>query len=229
MSMTKRVRHMIATIMAAVMTTVSLPIGWARADMVTTKQMIAPKTADTSATTTTVETRERVRAFLARDDVRAEMIALGVSAAEAEARVAALTERELALLAGHLDQVPAGEGIGSIIGIITIVFFVLFGIAVVVDALGMLNLFPFVCGPGECGQQQQVVNVAPGAGPPDADPYQGAQAPAYQNEPFQDPDIRRQQQGYRVEQPYQPQYQPLPEPAGRNYYEERYGTQRQVR
>ncbi|MGI9433669.1 MAG: PA2779 family protein [Geminicoccaceae bacterium] len=220
---------MTANVMVAVMTMVSLPIGLARADMVATKQMIVAEPVDQPAGKTILETRERVRAFLARDDVRAEMMALGVSAAEAEARVAALTEAELVFLAGQLDQVPAGEGVGEIIGLVTIIFFVIFGIAVVLDALGLINLFPFVCGPSECaGGQQSLAQVQPSAAPPANQSYGHDQATppaAYRSEPYQAQSRVQQQSAYQTD----PYPQPLPEPAGRNYYEERYGTQRQIR
>lgn len=53
---------------------------------------------------------ERIRTLLARSDVHAEMIALGVDPAEAAKRVDALTDEELIQLAGHLDDLPAGKG-----------------------------------------------------------------------------------------------------------------------
>lgn len=55
-------------------------------------------------------TAERIRAFLVRDDVRAQMMALGVDPAEAALRGDALTDQELILLAGRLEEPPAGEG-----------------------------------------------------------------------------------------------------------------------
>ena len=52
--------------------------------------------------------RARVRAFLNRAEVRAQIQAYGISAEEAIARVDNLTDREIALIVGELDRLPAG-------------------------------------------------------------------------------------------------------------------------
>jgi hypothetical protein len=50
----------------------------------------------------------RVRATLARDEVRTALVARGVDPDAAAARVAALSDRQLADLATQLDEPPAG-------------------------------------------------------------------------------------------------------------------------
>ena len=55
--------------------------------------------------------RARVRAFFTRMDVMAQMQAYGISCEEAPSRVDSLTDSEIALIAGKLDQIPAGAGI----------------------------------------------------------------------------------------------------------------------
>ena len=50
----------------------------------------------------------RIDAFLARDDVRAQLIAMGVDPATASARVAMLTEAERQQLEQQIDNLPAG-------------------------------------------------------------------------------------------------------------------------
>jgi len=81
--------------------------------------------------------RDRVATLLGRADVRAQLEAHGVRPADVQTRVAALTDEEVAQLAGRLDRLPAGgEGI---IGALVIVFLVL----LITDLLGLTKVFPF--------------------------------------------------------------------------------------
>jgi hypothetical protein len=52
--------------------------------------------------------RERVKAMLERPEVQAEMQKMGVAAADAAARVDAMSAEEVRSLAGRLDTLPAG-------------------------------------------------------------------------------------------------------------------------
>lgn len=81
--------------------------------------------------------RERIHEFLERADVQAQLRARGVDAEAAKARVAALTDAEVAQLAARIDELPAG-GIG-VIGAILVVFLVL----LITDLLGLTKVFPF--------------------------------------------------------------------------------------
>jgi hypothetical protein len=81
--------------------------------------------------------RERIAQVIDRAEVQAQLQAYGVSPAEVQARVAALTDAEAAELAARIDSLPAG-GIG-IIGAILIVFLVL----LLTDILGYTKVFPF--------------------------------------------------------------------------------------
>ena len=81
--------------------------------------------------------RDRVATLLDRSEVRAQLEAHGVRPADVQTRVAALTDDEVAQLAGQLDRLPAGgEGI---IGALVIVFLVL----LITDLLGLTKVFPF--------------------------------------------------------------------------------------
>jgi len=80
--------------------------------------------------------RDRIASMLDRADVRAQLEAYGVRAADIKARVAALTDEEAAQRAGRLDRLPAG---GEILGVILIVFLVL----LITDILGLTKVFPF--------------------------------------------------------------------------------------
>ena len=68
----------------------------ASAEIVTTDQLYASAE------------RDRVRSFLDRADVQAQLQSLGVDPAAARARVDALTDDEAAQIAGHIDQLAAG-------------------------------------------------------------------------------------------------------------------------
>jgi len=89
---------------------------------------------------TDAATKERIMGFLERSDVRAQLESLGVSPADARARIAAMTDDEAAQLAGKLDQLPAGaDAAGAIIGAAVLIFIVL----LITDILGVTKVFPF--------------------------------------------------------------------------------------
>ena len=56
--------------------------------------------------------RTTVASFMNRSDVASQLQSLGLSAADAKARIAALTDTEVAKLAGQIDSLPAGAGSG---------------------------------------------------------------------------------------------------------------------
>jgi hypothetical protein len=72
--------------------------------------------------------------------VQKEMRSLGVDPAEAYRRTAALSDAEIAQIAGRMDAMPAGEGvIGPIIGAAVLVFIIL----LVTDLMCWTKVFPF--------------------------------------------------------------------------------------
>lgn len=81
--------------------------------------------------------RDRVTAFLAREDVADQLVRLGVEPAAAQARVAALTDTEIAGIDQHLDQLPAGGN--GVIGALVFIFVLL----LITDILGFTKIFPF--------------------------------------------------------------------------------------
>ncbi len=86
------------------------------------------------------DTRERVLAFVRREDVRKEIQALGVDPEEAYRRTAAISDAEIAGIAGRIDTMPAGEGvIGPLIGAAVLVFVILLA----TDLLCWTKVFPF--------------------------------------------------------------------------------------
>ena len=223
MNLSTRIRPLTALIMSLVVTITSLPIGMAQAGMVSTETMIEQETSAATAFERGPSDHDRIRALLGRDDVRTQMMSLGIEPAEAEARVRSLTDQEIADIAGRLDQLPAGEGIGTIL----IILFIVFGVSVLLDALGMMDIYPFVCGPGQCGGATQVYSQETyNPPPPPTDAYRSdRRLRAYPRDQFEDRNYRQAPppQTYQQDPYYQPQ------PRTRNYYEERFGAQRYVR
>lgn len=83
----------------------------------------------------TSDSHEALRQVLAREDVRTQLIAHGVSPEAAQARIAALTDAEARQLADQFASLPAG---GDALGIIILVLLVL----VLTDLLGVTDVFP---------------------------------------------------------------------------------------
>ncbi len=75
-----------------------------------------------------------VQAFLARGEVREQMILLGVDPAQASARVAALTEQEISQLQRHINELPAGSNALALIGAVFLVLLIL-------ELVGVTNIF----------------------------------------------------------------------------------------
>jgi len=75
-----------------------------------------------------------VNAALARDQVREQLVALGVDPAQVESRVAALTDGELRALADKVADAPAGGDALAVIGIVFIVLLIL-------EAVGVIDIF----------------------------------------------------------------------------------------
>jgi hypothetical protein len=83
--------------------------------------------------------RAIVNEFMNRADVRTKFQALGVNPSEANLRVAALSDTEVAKLAGQIKSAPAGQGIGGLIGAAVFIFVIL----LITDLLGFTSVFGF--------------------------------------------------------------------------------------
>ena len=82
----------------------------------------APAQAGTVSTDAAVD-RERLATALDRQEVRARLAKHGVDLAEAQARVAALTDAEAARLAAGMETLPAGAGGGDFFVVALVAFF----------------------------------------------------------------------------------------------------------
>lgn len=76
-------------------------------------------------------------ATMARADVQAQLVSLGVSPEDVIQRVDQMTQQELAQLNQKMAELPAGSGV---LGFILVVFIVL----VITDIIGATNVFSFV-------------------------------------------------------------------------------------
>lgn len=85
---------------------------------------------------TALNNRTALLDALQRDDVQAEMIAMGVAPAEAEARLAALSDTEIATILTQMENDSAGA---DIIGTL----FTIFVILLVTDLLCFTRVFNF--------------------------------------------------------------------------------------
>jgi hypothetical protein len=126
----KNFKKLVSTGLIVCITAAGLPFS-AQARMVTTEEITVPaQTSPLSAS------RDKVNQFLARDEVRQAMLGQGVTPDAAMARVAAMSDSEVAQLAGRVDQAPAG---GDVLGVLFTVFIVL----LVTDIMGLTKVFPF--------------------------------------------------------------------------------------
>lgn len=131
MPLARRLRAWVVLATVAALFTTSLPVP-VQARLITTDSMLATQAGAAD--------RERVREFLARDDVRAQMETLGVSPDEASRRVDAMSDDEVRRIAGKLDELPAGgNALGIVIGAAVLIFIVL----LITDIAGLTKVFPW--------------------------------------------------------------------------------------
>ncbi len=78
--------------------------------------------------------RAHIKEVLQRDEVRDQLVTLGVDPADAIERIDAMTQQEVQMLAGQLDAIPAG---GSALGLLGFVLIVL----LITDLLNVTNVY----------------------------------------------------------------------------------------
>jgi len=116
--------------MAAVMFVTTSGIGAAQAGIVTTDEAAQQQVLAAD--------RAELIAALDRQDVRDQLIALGVAPSEAAARINAMSDVELAQVMDQVNEMPAGEGaIGFVVGIALIVLVVF----LVTDAFEVTDVY----------------------------------------------------------------------------------------
>lgn len=117
----KRIRlnlKYVCLVMTALTVLLSIPPQSAFAAMVNTQTVLSAQAQD--------DAQASVKAFLARDDVRAFLVARGVDPMEAETRVASLTNEEIQELSQQIENLPAGgDGVGLVVAVLLIVLLVI--------------------------------------------------------------------------------------------------------
>ena len=76
---------------------------------------------DQVATTSSQADRSAVLSFVTRADVAGQLQGLGLDAASAKDRVAAMTDAEISYLAGQINSLPAGADTAGVILLILII------------------------------------------------------------------------------------------------------------
>lgn len=76
----------------------------------------------------------RIQATLQRAEVAAQLERLGVSAAQVDERVRAMTDAELRSFAERLDQAPAGGDGFALVGVVFVVLIIL-------EVVGVIDIF----------------------------------------------------------------------------------------
>ncbi|MEZ5525643.1 MAG: DUF6627 family protein [Pseudomonadales bacterium] len=81
--------------------------------------------------------RTQILDLFAQENLRDQLLQMGVDPDSAADRVANMTDAEIAQLNSHLNDMPAGEGVAGILLTIFIVF-------IITDMLGATDIFSFV-------------------------------------------------------------------------------------
>ena len=116
----------------AIVTALCLSLPWlgfsqaASGAVVTTRQYLELHSPKSNA--------DELRAWLATDDVRAQLVKLGVAPEAVDARIAALTPDEQQQLRDRIGELPAG---GDVLAVIGIVFLVL----LILELVGVIDIF----------------------------------------------------------------------------------------
>ena len=102
----------------------------AQASMVGTGELLQSQQVQTD--------RVDLEVLLDRDDVRTQLIDMGVDIDDAKLRISQLTDTELATLSQHMAELPAGGN--SVLGALLLIFIVF----VITDVIGATNIFTFI-------------------------------------------------------------------------------------
>ncbi|MDT3705606.1 MAG: DUF6627 family protein [Thiobacillus sp.] len=101
----------------------------AQAAMVGTAQVIAAEQGTLN--------RARLASMLEREDLQSQLTAMGVDVQQAKARVASLTDAEVARINQQVEKLPAGADALGIVLTIIVIF-------IITDLVGWTDIFPFV-------------------------------------------------------------------------------------
>jgi hypothetical protein len=126
-------RKVVASLVVVAFSFLSVVVVPVQATLVGTADILASQENDMA--------RDKVKTFMAREDVTNRLQALGVSVEEAQARVDTMTAEEIQLLTEKIDQMPAG---GDALGFLLAVSVVTFVVLVITDIIGVTDVFTFI-------------------------------------------------------------------------------------
>jgi hypothetical protein len=127
------VRKPVALMLILALLTVFSGLGPAYASMIGTSEVLEKECRSLD--------KQRLVNALQRQEVRDRLESWGVDPEVAEARIQAMTERELASAAQNMEHMPAGgDGLGTLVGAAVFIFLVL----LITDIAGLTDVFSFV-------------------------------------------------------------------------------------
>ena len=121
----KRVEKSVSILMAVVLVMITIPVPSVFAAMVGTEAFLLNRDAQ--------DARDQLRSFLDREGVQFYLTTRGIDPAEAQARIASLTDAEIRQIADKIDQLPAG---GDFWGTVLFISIIAFLTLVVLELLG---------------------------------------------------------------------------------------------
>lgn len=127
----KTLRASLSSLLILALVITSLPVvaaAPAASELMSTQSVLASDQAGSD--------RQRINDVLARADVQQALLNQGVSPADVQERVAALSDSEAQQMADRLDELPAGAGVVGAL-------FAVFVILLITDILGLTDVYPF--------------------------------------------------------------------------------------
>jgi hypothetical protein len=97
---------------------------------------------------------------VARNDVRAALLARGVELNEVDARVQSLTDEEAVLLAEKIDELPAGGNRAAALPAVVLAAFVIYYFWPVIVVAGVVTIVRAVAGPGTPANDETALATA---------------------------------------------------------------------
>ena len=129
MNLSNTITRTTAKLLLIMFVSISCFIPMTQAAMIGTQQMMSNAQAQ--------QDRAQLSTMLQRADLVAQLEQAGVNPQQLQARIATLTDQEVATLTEQLNQLPAGSGI---LATATLIFLVLLA----TDIAGYTDVFPFV-------------------------------------------------------------------------------------
>lgn len=122
----RKVQRLCGSILAVMLLTMSLN-SVSYAGLVTTPDLVGEQQL--------VLEREQVQEWLARDEVREQLVGMNVDIEAAQLRVDNMTAEELRMMAANMQNMPAAAGVLEAVVLVLLIFILL-------DVAGVTDIFP---------------------------------------------------------------------------------------